>query len=382
MTSRAKRSGRMPAGLALARRGVALARGRPRAPPGLRGHERLAAVQLDHAVQPPVQLLGQRRRAEHARMLLVADGPGQHEPRDRVGRAEHAAAVVGVDPLAVAAEVAVHVPGEPLGDPDLRRVDGLAELPRDAVGVAARVEVVRALEVVLGLGGVRDLAADAREAEHADVAALVRPAHEVELPALEQQLVGIDLAQRGVARLHREVLELDPLAAVDRGVDLGQARGELRAAGRARDAEPDGALHRRVERARAAPGELLEREPERLGVRELPLEQAQRGLERRQLGVGERDGREEERLGRERVVLLLGEAVRGPVDRQVDPERVELRAVGVEAARERVLRHVRVALDVAADLRRGHRPPFCHQVGDQRKLPDELLGVLGHGSPP
>ena len=163
---------------------------------------------------------------------------------------------------------------------------------------------------------------------------------------------------------------------------LASRRGQLGAAGRAGDAEADRALRRRAERARAAPGELLEREPQRLGVGELAVEQAQRGLQRRQLGVGEGDRGEEEGLGRERVVLLLGEAVGGPVDRQVDAERVELGAVGVEAPRERVLGHVRVALDVAPDLRRRHRPPLGHQVGDQRQLADELLGVLRHDRPP
>ena len=290
-------------------------------------------------------------------------------------------AVLGVGQLAVAAEVALDVPGDAVGDPDLGGLARLAELPRDPVRVLARVEVLRALEVVLGLGRVGDLAADAREPEDADAAALVGVADEVELPALEQQLVRVDLAQRGLAGLHREVLELDPLAAVDRGVDLRQPRRQLRAAGRAGDAEADRALGGRAERAGPAPRELLQREPQRLGVRELAVEQAQRGLQRGELGVGELDRGEEERLRRERVVLLLGEAVGGPVDREVDAERVELGAVGVEAPRERVLGHVRVALDVPPDLRRGDRTPLRHQVRDQGQLPDQLLGVLRHDRP-
>ena len=384
MTRRAKRSGRMPAAsrwrppspLAAGDDG----RGRRAARRG--GRERLAAMQLGDAVQPPVQLLLQLGRTEHARVRLVADRPREHEPRDRVRRAEDRAAVVGRDELAVAAEVALDVPGDPVGDPDLRHAALLAELPRDPVRVAPRVEAVRALEVVLRLRGVGDLALDPAEPEDADVAALVRVADEVELAALEQQLVRVDLAQRGRAGLHREVLELDPLAAVDRGVDLGEPGGELGAAGRAGDPEADRALRRRAERARAAPGQLLEREPQRLGVGELAVEQRQRGLQRGELGVGERDRREEERLRRQRVVLLLGEAVGRPVDGQVDAERVELRAVGVEPPRERVLGHVGVALDVAPDLGRGHGPPLGHEVRDQRQLPDQLLGVLRHEGPP
>jgi len=131
----------------------------------------------------------------------------------------------------------------------------------------------------------------------------------------------------------------------------------------------------------SAPGELLEREPQRLGVRELAVEQAQGGLERGELRVGEGDRREEEGLGREGVVLLLGEAVGGPVDREVDAERVELGAVRVEPPREGVLGHVRVPLDVAPDLRRRHGPPLGHEVRDQRQLPDQLLGVLRHSGP-
>ena len=152
--------------------------------------------------------------------------PSAHEISSRGDR------VVGVEDvvaqLAVGAELALDVPRDLVGDPDLGGADRVAELPRGAAGVLARVEVGGALEVVLGLGRVRDLAADAREPEHAHVLALVRVADEVELPALEQQVVRVDLAQRRRVRLHRVVLELDPLAAVDRGVDLRQPRRRAR----------------------------------------------------------------------------------------------------------------------------------------------------------
>src|SRR5699024_7719397 len=100
----------------------------------------------------------------------------------------HEDAVVGValvgtrrTQLAVAAEVALDLPGDAPRDADLGGADRVAELPLDAVRVGARIELVRSLEVVLGLGGVGDLAADAGEAEDADVLALVRAADEVEL---------------------------------------------------------------------------------------------------------------------------------------------------------------------------------------------------------
>jgi hypothetical protein len=83
-------------------------------------------------------------------------------------------------------------------------------------------------------------------------------------------------------------------------------------------------------------------------------------------------------LGPEAVVLLLGDAVGGLLDRELDAERLELGAVGVEPAGEGVLVHAAVALDVAPDLQRGHRATLRHEVRDERELTDELLGVLRH----
>ena len=369
MTRRAKRSGRIAASAPRLRPLVSATGAGAGDRPAATADRRLAAVRLDQLVDAPARLLDELRRAEH--LQAEAERPRDQQPRERVGRAEDA-----VGERAVGAELALDVPGHVVRDLDLGHADLVAELPRDPVREAARVEVRGALEVVLGLGGVGDLAADPREPEHAHVLALVRVADEVELAALEQQVVRVDLARRGRVALHRVVGELDPLAAVDRGVDLGQPGGDLAAAGRRRDAEPDRLARVRAQRARAAPGDLLQREPQRLGVGELAVEQRQRRLQRGALGVGERDRRQVEGLGRERVVLLLGEAVRGLVDRQVDPERVELGAVGVEAPRERVLGHVRVALDVAPDLRRRHGTPLRHQVGDQRQLADQLFRVL------
>jgi len=73
---------------------------------------------------------------------------------------------------------------------------------------------------VLGLGRVGDLVADPRQPEDADVVALVRIADQVELAALVEEMVGVDLALRDVVTLDRVVLELDRLAALDRGLHL------------------------------------------------------------------------------------------------------------------------------------------------------------------
>ncbi len=85
---------------------------------------------------------------------------------------------------------------------------------------------------MLGLGGVADLALDPREAEDPHRVALVRVADQVELAAAEDQVEGVDLALLGLVALHRVVGELDRLAARDRGLDLGEALGEVAAAGR------------------------------------------------------------------------------------------------------------------------------------------------------
>ncbi len=232
---------------------------------------------------------------------------------------------------------------------------------------------------MLGLGGVGDLPADPAEAEDAQRPALVAVPEEVELAALEEQVVGVDLPRPGLVPLHRVVVEGDRLVAEDRRLDLRQAARELVPARAAGDPERDGALVGRVERRGPPPGDLLERHAQRLGVGELPVEQRERRLQGRQLAVGERDRGEVEVLGPQGVVLLLGDPVDGLLDGQGDPEGVELGPVRVEAPRERVLVHPAVALDVPPDLQGGDRTALGHQVGDQRELADELLRVLRHG---
>ena len=260
----------------------------------------------------------------------------------------------------------------------VRAPDRLAELPVGAGCVLARVEVLGAVEVVLGLGGIADLGPDARDTEHAHVVALVGVADQVELPALVEQVVGVDLARLRRVAADRVVVEDDRLAPEDRGLDLRQALRELAPAGAGGDREGDRALLGRLERVGLAPGELLERESQRLGVGELAVEQVQRHAQGAQLLVGELDRREVEVLRRQRVVLGLVVALGRLVDLQVDAERLELGTVGVEAPREGLVVHLRIALDVLLDLERGYGSPLRHQERDQAELPYEFLGVLGH----
>src|SRR5438477_12326874 len=85
--------------------------------------------------------------------------------------------------------------------------------------------------------------------------------------------------------------------------------------------------------ARPAEGEVLQRETERLRVRELPFEQIQAGLQRRELLVGQLQRRQEVPLRAQPVELFAGELVALGVKR--DAERQQLRAVGVEPSGER-----------------------------------------------
>ncbi len=334
-------------------------------------------VALDHRLEPPARLLDQLGRTLDARVLAKAQHPGHHLARvGVVGLEDHA--LVGIVDLAGVAEVAQREPVDPVRQPDSGAADRLAQLPVGADGVVARVELLRAVEVVLGLGRVAHLAADARHAEDPQRAALVRPADQVELPALVQQVVGVDLAALLHVAADRVVVEHDRLAAEDRRLELREALRQVAATGAGLHGQRDRALLGRVERRGLAPGELLERQAQRLRVGELAVQERQRHAQRAELLVGELDRREVEVLGRQRVVLGLVVALGRLVDLEMDAERLELGAVGVEAACEGLVVHLRVAFDVLLDLERRHGPALGHQEGDQRELADEFLGVLRH----
>ena len=189
---------------------------------------RRPAVALDQQREPPPVLGDELGRREHLRVLAEPEHPRDQLAVARVlGEEQAVAAALDRADLAVAAEVALEQPGDPLGDADLRGAGDLAELPGREVRVGARIEVGGAAEVVLGLGRVGDLAADPREAEDAQRLALVGVAEQVELAAAEEQVVGVDRARPELVALHRVVVEGDRLVAEDRGLDLRQGLGEL-----------------------------------------------------------------------------------------------------------------------------------------------------------
>src|SRR5260221_13165509 len=98
------------------------------------------------------------------------------------------------------------------------------------MAVVAAMEGLGRREVVLGPGGVADLALDAGEAEDANSVALVRVADQGELAGAKDQVEGIDLALLGLVALHRVVGELDRLAAGGRRLDVWETRREGTAA--------------------------------------------------------------------------------------------------------------------------------------------------------
>jgi hypothetical protein len=171
-------------------------------------------------------------------------------------------------------------------------------------------------------------------------------------------LVGRD---RPVRELHRALLR-------DRALELSQAPRHLGRVVLVDHLDAERRLRRRLVEAGAAEREVLEREPQRLGVGELPLEQVERGLERGELLVLELELGEEVLLRAERVELFARELVTLRLER--NPERKQLGAVGVEPAREGLIGHLLVALDVLLHVARGQRPPFGHQECHEGELAD------------
>ena len=321
----------------------------------------------------PLDELG---RGEGGGQAVEADQPaGELLPVGDRGRVEQRA-VVAVLERPVLADGALDQPGGVGLDQDRRLLVALAELPRGAVAVGARVELGRHAEVALAAGREAHVAAHAVEPEGAHVVAVVIAPDHVPVAAHEVEAVGVDRPCRLLVGGDRPVAEDDGALLRDGGLELLQPQRDL---GReAAPEQPHGHLGRGVvRRVRAAEREVLERQPQRLGVGELAVEQVHGGRERRELGVAEVEARQEVVLLQERVELLAREVVALRLQRHA--EREQLAAVGVEAAREGLVRHLRVALDGLLDVARGRGAPLGHQVRDERELADELVGVGCHG---
>ena len=161
----------------------------------------------------------------------------------------------------------------------------VADLPRRPAAVLLDVEVGRHPEVALAAGGELDLAADPRHAEGADVLAVEVAADHVPDAVVREQGVGVERPLGDLVAGDRPVLEPDRALLRDRALELGEPARHLGRVVGIEHLDAAGGLRRRLVEAGAAQREVLQREPQRLGVGELPLEQVEGGLERRQLVV-------------------------------------------------------------------------------------------------
>ena len=271
---------------------------------------------------------------------------------------------------------ALDPPGGVAGDLDARLALDVADLPRRPAAVLVDVEVGRRAEVALAPRGEANVAADARDAELLPPLVVEVLADDVPDAVVGEQRERVDrpLGQR-VAR-DRVVRELDRPLLRDRALELREPAGHLDGVVRVAHLDAHGGLRRLLAEAGPAEREVLQREPQRLRVRELAVEEEERRLERGELVVAELELGQEVLLRAQRVELLAGELVPLRVERHA--ERDELRAVRVEPAGERLVRHLRVALDVRLDVAGRERPPLRHEEGDERELPDQLVGVVTH----
>ena len=263
---------------------------------------------------------------------------------------------------------------------DARRAGDRADLPRPGDAVRLDVEVRREAVVTLAPRREADVRADARDAERARRVAVEVVADHVPDAFVEPQRVRVEPSLGLAVPARRPVPELDRALLRDRGLELREPRRELGRVVRGGDAHPLRGRGRRMAEARPAEREVLERQPEWLGVGELALQRVERGLERRELVLVELELVEEVVLGAEGVELLARELVALGGER--DPERGQLGPIGVEATGERLVGHLRVPLDVSLDVARGERPTLGHEEGDERELTDQLVGVVGHQAAP
>ena len=192
-------------------------------------------------------------------------------------------------------DVVLDAAGAPIGAPhppgcvsahlDPRFADEVADLPLRPASELADVEVRRDPEVALAARCEPDVALDARDAEGAERVAVEIEAHDVPLAAVVEERVRVECALGVLVARDRPVVELDRALLRDRAFELCQASGHLgRVVGVEHlDAQRGGA--RRLGESGAAEREVLQREPQRLCVRELALEQIERRLERRELLV-------------------------------------------------------------------------------------------------
>ena len=310
-------------------------------------------------------------RLDRDRAPVLPQHPGCELRERGVARDEHA-----VLQLTCVAECALDPPGGVPGELDARFALDVADLPRRPAAVLVDVEFGRDPEVPLTPRGESDVTADAGDAEGSDVLAVEILADHVPAAVVREQSVRIDRSFALAVTGDRVVRELDRALFRDRSLELPQSSRHLRRVVGVEHLDANGGVRSRFAEALATERKVLECQPQRLRVGELSFQQVQRGLERRELVVLQLELGEEVVLRTERVELLAGELVALRLERHT--ERKELGAVGVEAPGEGLVGHLRVTLDIRLHVARGQKPSLRHQVGDERQLPDQLVGVVRH----
>ena len=310
-------------------------------------------------------------RRERDRTPVLAQDPGRELPEMRVLGDEDAV----LDP-SVAPEQPVDPPGGVPADLDLGLALRLSDLPRRPLSVLLRVEALGHPEVALAASRQPDVAADPGHAEGLDLLVVEVEPDDVPLAAVEEQRIRVHRPLAQSVAHDRPVLELQGAVLGDRALELRQPARELRGVTRVVELHGARGLGRRLVEAGPAEREVLQCQSQRLRVGELALEQIEAGLQRRELFVGQLERGQEVALGAEPVELLARELVALGVER--DAERKQLGTVRVEAAREGLVRHLLVALDVLLHVPRGQGPPLGHEEGHERELADQLVGVVRH----
>ena len=222
----------------------------------------------------------------------MSDDPGSKLPGTRVLGHEGAvlhAAVLSVCPLDPPGGVVAHL------DPGL--AGQIADLPGRAVAERLDVELRRQPEIPLPASREADVATDPRDPEGADVLPDEVLAHDVPGAVVLKQRIRIERPLLLRVARDRPVVELDRALLRDRALELSEPSRELGGVLGVEHLDPKGRVGRRLGESWAAEGEVLQREPERLGVGELAFQEVERRLQGGELVVLEIELGEEVGLG-------------------------------------------------------------------------------------
>ena len=178
--------------------------------------------------------------------------------------------------------------------------------------------IARRAEVALAAGRELDVSPNARDAERADVLTVEIEADDVPASVVVDQRVRVERPLLRLVGGDRPVLEAHRPLLRDRVLEFCEPARRLGRVVRVEYLDAAGRLGRRLGKTGPSEREVLQREAQRLRVRELPFEKVERGLERGELLVRELELGQEVLLGAERVELLAGELVALRLERHAE----------------------------------------------------------------